>query len=64
MLLCANNCQNNYEKTGNFHMLPETTNFKMKNNSLCNDSSILVCFKKVILKQVGVPDCWEGQAEK
>ena len=37
-------------------MLPETTNFKMLKKSLCNDSSILVLFKKVILKWVGVPD--------
>ena len=31
---------------------------------LCDDSSILVLFKKVILKWVGVPDFWEEQVEK
>ena len=37
-------------------MLPETTNFKVLNKPLCNDSAILALFKKVILKRVGVPD--------
>ena len=36
-------------------MLPETTNFKVLNKTSCNDSSILLFFRKVILKWVGVP---------
>ena len=44
-------------------MFPETTNFKVLNKTLCNDSSILVLFKKVILKRVEVPDFWDGQVE-
>ena len=31
---------------------------------LCDDSSVLVLSKKVILKWVGVPDFWEGQVGK
>ena len=42
-------------------MLLETTNFKVSNKILCNNSSILVLFKKVIFKWMGVPDFWEGQ---
>ena len=61
MMLFTNNCQNVYEKRLNFQMLPETTNF---NKTWCNDSSILVLFKRVILKWVGVPDFWEGQVKK
>ena len=45
-------------------MLPETTNFKVLNKTLCNDSSILAFFKKLVLKWVGVPDFWEEQVEK
>ena len=36
----------------------------VKNKTLCDDSSILVLFKKVILKWVGVLNFWEGQVEK
>ena len=35
----------------------------VKNKTLCDDSSILVRFKKIILKWAGVPDFWEGQVE-
>ena len=35
----------------------------LKFKGLCNDSSILVRFKKVILKMVGVPDGLEVQVE-
>ena len=45
-------------------MFPETTNFKVLKYTLCNDSSILVLFKKVILKWVVGPDFWEEQVEK
>ena len=34
------------------------------NNTSWNDSPILVLFKKVILKWVGMPYFWEGQVEK
>ena len=46
MVLFANKCQNGYEKIINFQMLPETTNKKVLNNTLCNDSSLFVLFKK------------------
>ena len=36
----------------------------VKNKTLCDDSSIHVLSKKVILKWVGVPDFWERQVEK
>ena len=36
----------------------------VKNKTLCDDSSILVVFKKVILTWVEAPDFWEGQVEK
>ena len=36
----------------------------MSKKPLCDDSSILVLFKKVIYKLVGVPNFWEGQVEK
>ena len=39
-------------------------NHKLKGVKISDDSSVLVLFKKVILKWVGVPGFWEGQVEK
>ena len=44
MVLFANKCQNGYKKISNFQMLPETTH-KVLNNTLCNESSLLVLLK-------------------
>ena len=64
MVLFANNCQNDYEKQVIFECSQKPQIRKCYNNTLCNDSSIVVLFKQVILKWVGVPHAWEGQVEK
>ena len=63
MVLFANNCQNDYEKQVIFECSQKPQIKRCYNNTLCNDSSIVVLFKKVILKWVGVPHVWEGQVE-
>ena len=45
-------------------MLPEPQISMCQNKTSCNDSSILVLRRKVILKWVGVPNFLEGQVEK
>ena len=64
MVQKANNCQNDYEKQVNFKCSQKPQIRRCYNKILCNDSCILVLFKKVILKWVGVPDFWEGQVEE
>ena len=50
MVLFANNCQNDYEKQVIFKCSQKPQIRRCHNNTLCNDSSILVLFEKVILK--------------
>ena len=63
MVLFANNCQNEYEKQVFFKCSNKPQKRRCENKTLCDDSSILEFFKKVILKWVGVPNFWEGQVE-
>ena len=44
-----------------FSNAPRNHKLGVKNKTLCDDSSILLLFIKVILKWVGVLDFWEGQ---
>ena len=64
MVLFANNCQNDYEKQVIFKCSQKPQIRRCYNNTLCNDSSILVLFKKAILKWARVPHFWEGQVDK
>ena len=63
MVLIANNCQNEHENRY-FSNAPRNHKLQGVTTKLCDDSSILVLFKKVILKWVGVPEFWERQVEK
>ena len=59
MVLFANNCQNESEKQVFFKCCQTPKIGRCYNKTLCDDSSILVLFKKVILKWVGVPVFWD-----
>ena len=61
MMLFTNNCQNDYEKQVVFKCSQKPQITRCYNNILCNASSILVLFRKVILKWVGAPHFWEGR---
>ena len=64
MVLFANNCQNEYEKQVflNYSHKPQIR--RCYNKTLCDDSSVLALFKKVILKWAGVPSFGERQVAK
>ena len=49
-------------KTGNFQMLPETTNFKVLKQKTCVMIALLSYFNSNF-KLGGVPEFWEGQVE-
>ena len=49
MVLFANNCQNDYEKQVIFKCSRKPQIRRCQNNTSCNDSSIPVLFKKVLL---------------
>ena len=59
----SNNCQNVHEKRLIFKCFKKSQISSCQNKTLSDDSSILVLFKEVIFKFVGVPDSWEGQVE-
>ena len=63
LVLFSNNCQNVYEKLVISKCFQKQQISSCQNKNFCNDSSILVLFKKVIFKWVGVPHLWEGQVE-
>ena len=56
MVLIVNNCQNVCERQVIFKCFQKPEISRCQYKTLCNDSSILVLFKKVILMWVGVPD--------
>ena len=64
MVLFTNNSQNEYKKQVFFKCIQKPQIRKCYNKTLCDDSSVLLIFKKVILMWVGVPGFWEGQMEK
>ena len=63
MVFFPNNCQNVYEKQVIFKCFQNPRILRCQNKTLCNESYILVLFKKVILKWVGVPDFWDRQVK-
>ena len=64
MVRFDSNYQNDYEKQVIFKRSQKPQIGRCLNNILCDDSSILVLFKTVVLKRVGMPHFWEGQVEK
>ena len=60
----ANNCQNDYEKQVILKCFQKPQIGNCYFETFCNDNSILVLFRKVILKWVGVPNFWKAQVEK
>ena len=54
MVLFADNCQNDSQKQVIFKGSEKPQIRRCSNNTLCNSSSILVLFKTVILKRLGV----------
>ena len=67
MVFFANNCQNVYEKQVIFKCFQKQQILRCQNKSFCNDSSIFVFFKKVILRRIGAPDFgrdrWNNKAK-
>ena len=64
LALFSNICQSVYEKQLIFTCFQKPQTSSCQNKTLCDDSSIILIFRKVIYKWVGVPDFREGQAEK